>query len=181
MGQTLTQIVEVLRDTDKKVQLIYGFNGTGNPRLSRKLKQLIAPKTDDVDDADEPELSRHKIFYYNVFTEDLFFWDNDLEGDAEPRLKIQLNSFTDWILNDQGQDQNIITNFQHYTDDKLIPQFSEDFSEVTFSLERGTDERLDNLKISKGEESNLIWSVFYTLLEHLGNNCGFWQQEEQNG
>lgn len=163
MGQTLKQIAETLRDTNKKVQLIYAFNGTGKTRLSRELKQLIAPKNDD----DGAELSRHKILYYNAFTEDLFFWDNDLESDAEHKLKIHHNSFTDWILKDQGQDQNIITNFQHYTDDKLTPQFSTDFSEVTFSLERGTDENLSNLKISKGEESNLIWSVFYTLLQQV--------------
>ncbi len=42
---------------------------------------------------------------YNAFTEDLFYWDNDLAGDAEPKLKIQPNTFTDWVLKDQGQDQ----------------------------------------------------------------------------
>ena len=36
---------------------------------------------------------------------------------------------------------------------------------MTFSLERGNDESLGNLKISKGEESNFIWSVFYCLLD----------------
>jgi hypothetical protein len=36
---------------------------------------------------------------------------------------------------------------------------------VTFSLERGDDEQSGNLKISKGEESNFIWSIFYTLIE----------------
>lgn len=41
------------------------------------------------------------------------------------------------------------------------------FSEVTFSLERGNDEHLGNLKISKGEESNFIWSIFYTLLDQV--------------
>jgi len=179
MSQTLEDIARTLRDTDKKVQLIYAFNGTGKTRLSRALKDLVAPTPED-DEDDTP--SRQKILYYNAFTEDLFYWDNDLDGDAEPRLKIQPNAFTDWILKDQGQDQNIIANFQHYTDDKLTPRFNEEykvkdkdnkektikaFSEVTFSLERGTDQRLDNLKISKGEESSLIWSVFYALLEQV--------------
>lgn len=36
---------------------------------------------------------------------------------------------------------------------------------MTFSLERGDDEQSGNLKISKGEESNFIWSIFYTLIE----------------
>ena len=38
---------------------------------------------------------------------------------------------------------------------------------MTFSLERGDDERSGNLKISKGEESNFIWSIFYTLIEQV--------------
>jgi hypothetical protein len=38
---------------------------------------------------------------------------------------------------------------------------------VTFSFERGNEEQEDNIKISKGEESNFIWSVFYTLLDQV--------------
>jgi Uncharacterized protein conserved in bacteria len=176
MGKTLTEIAQQMKDTNKKVQLIYAFNGVGKTRLSRKFKELIAPKTDD----SRPELSRSKILYYNAFTEDLFYWDNDLEDDAEPKLKIQPNSFTDWVLKDQGQDQNIIATFQRYISGKLSPEFNAEyklkskndkdtevkaFSEVTFAIRRGDDEHSGNLKISKGEESTFIWSIFYTLLE----------------
>lgn len=166
------EIAEQLTDTNKKVQLIYAFNGSGKTRLSREFKQLVAHKndiSDMVEEADQVELSRSKILYYNAFTEDLFYWDNDLESDAEPKLKIQRNSFTDWVLKDQGQDQNIITNFQRYTNQWLTPHFNEDFTEVTFSLERGDDERSDNLKIAKGEESNFIWSIFQTLIDQVIN------------
>lgn len=184
MSKTLTEIAQQLKGTNKKVQLIYAFNGTGKTRLSREFKELIAPKADDNEDgkeADQPGLSRNKILYYNAFTEDLFYWDNDLEGDAGPKLKIQPNSFTDWILRDRGQDRNIIDNFQRYTDDKLTPTFIEQeksiqkdgkrvvtktFPEVVFSFDRGT-ERTGSVKISKGEESNFIWSIFYTLLEEV--------------
>lgn len=184
MSKTLTEIAQQLKDANKKVQLIYAFNGVGKTRLSREFKQLIAPRNDNGADADatEPLLSRTKILYYNAFTEDLFYWDNDLESDAEPKLKIQLNTFTDWILQEQGQDRNIITNFQRYAKNKLTPRFNEEykvkdkddkevtvkaFTEVTFSLERGDDERSGNLKISKGEESYFIWSIFFTLLEQV--------------
>jgi len=68
-------------------------------------------------------------------------------------------------LKDQGQDGNIVSHFQHYTSDSITPIFSPDFSEVTFSLTRGDDENLNNIKISKGEESNFIWCIFYSLLE----------------
>jgi len=170
MSKTLTEIARQLKDANKKVQLIYAFNGTGKTRLSRDFKQLIAPKAYGDEAADPLALPRSKILYFNAFTEDLFYWDNDLTLDAQPRLRIQPNSFTNWllvILRDLGQDGNIVRYFQHYTSDKLTPHFSEDFSEVTFSLERGDDEGSGNLKISKGEESNFIWSIFYTLLDQV--------------
>ncbi|WP_320718417.1 AAA family ATPase [Enterobacter vonholyi] len=176
---TLAEIAQQLKDANKKIQLIYAFNGTGKTRLSREFKQLVAPRNEG-DEVEQSELSRNKFLYYNAFTEDLFYWDNDLEQDAEPRLKIQPNSFTDWVLKDQGQDQNIIATFQRYTNDKLTPRFNEEqkdeitreitveaFSEITFSIERGHDEHSGNLKISKGEESNFIWSIFYTLIEQV--------------
>lgn len=181
MRKTLAEIAQQIQGSNKKVQLIYAFNGTGKTRLSREFKQLVAPRNDE-DEVEQSELSRNKFLYYNAFTEDLFYWDNDLAQDAEPRLRIQPNSFTDWVLKDQGQDRNIITNFQRYANEKLTPRFNEEykvkgkddkeitvkaFSEVTFSLERGDDEHSGNLKISKGEESNFIWSIFYTLIEQV--------------
>lgn len=179
MSKTLAEIAQQLKDANKKIQLIYAFNGTGKTRLSREFKQLVAPRNEG-DEVERSELSRNKFLYYNAFTEDLFYWDNDLEQDAEPRLKIQPNSFTDWVLKDQGQDRNIIATFQRYTNDKLTPRFNEEqkdeitreitveaFSEITFSIERGHDEHSGNLKISKGEESNFIWSIFYTLIEQV--------------
>lgn len=182
MGKTLNEIAQQLRGVDKKVQLIYAFNGTGKTRLSRQFKQEIVPKVDAHEESAQAELSRNKILYYNAFTEDLFYWDNDLEEDAEPKLMIQPNTFTDWVLQQQGQDMNVITTFQRYTHDKLTPRFNVErieqgeagkqitikaFSEVTFTMERGDASRSGNIKISKGEESNFIWSIFYALIEQV--------------
>lgn len=179
MGKTLRETAQQLKDANKKVQLIYAFNGTGKTRLSRAFKDLISPKADG-EDEQQSESAQKKILYYSAFTEDLFYWDNDIEGDAEPKLRIQPYTFTDWVLKDQGQDINVITTFQRYTNDKLTPRFNEEyrikdkdgkditiraFSEVTFSLEGGDATYSGNLKISKGEESNFIWSVFYSLIE----------------
>lgn len=188
MGKTLAQIAQHLgrpRAPQKiertrpapKVQLIYAFNGIGKTRLSREFKELVAPKASSADEDDDGQssASRSKILYYNAFTEDLFYWDNDLQDDRQRRLKIQPNTFTDWGLQDQGQDQRIITTFQGYTNNKLTPRFTAEdpakgikaFSEVTFSMQRGDDAQAENLKISKGEESCFIWSIFYTLLEQV--------------
>lgn len=165
MGKTLAEIAQQLNSTDKKVQLIYAFNGTGKTRLSRAFKHEIDPKQDG-DDASS-ELVDKRIIYYSAFTEDLFYWDNDLGQDAEPKLKIQPNVFTKWVLEEQGQELSIARTFQHYTSDKLTPHFSDDFSSVSFSFERGNQEPEPHIKISKGEESNFIWSVFNALLEQV--------------
>jgi wobble nucleotide-excising tRNase len=164
MGQSLTEIAQTLKDAVKKVQLIYAFNGSGKTRLSREFKELIDPKEID---AEQQEESAIKILYYNAFTEDLFFWDNDLDADSDRKLKIQPNSFTNWVLREQGQDRNIVDNFQQLTNDKLTPQFNEDFTEVRFSFERGNDNTSEFVKISKGEESCFIWSVFFSLMEQV--------------
>ncbi|NBW50659.1 MAG: anticodon nuclease [Betaproteobacteria bacterium] len=166
MSKTLTDIAQQLKDANKKVQLIYAFNGTGKTRLSREFKQLISPKVEG-EEAQASELADKKILYYSAFTEDLFYWDNDLGQDAEPKLRIQPNAFTKWVLEEQGQDQSITGTFQHYTSDKLTPHFSPDFSSVSFSFERGNNHHEPNIKISKGEESNFIWSVFNALLEQV--------------
>ena len=167
MSKTLTEIAQQLKAANKKVQLIYAFNGTGKTRLSRMFKQEIDPKPEGDDDAPSSELADKKILYYSAFTEDLFYWDNDLGRDAEPKLKIQPNAFTTWVLEEQGQDQSITTTFQRYTSDKLTPHFSADFSSVSFSFTRGNNQPEPHIKISKGEESNFIWSVFNALLEQV--------------
>jgi hypothetical protein len=178
MSKAITEIAKQLKDANKKVQLIYAFNGTGKTRLSRAFREPVSPKNTDDENGYETEQSRRKFLYYNAFTEDLFYWDNDLTQDAEPKIKIQPNSFTDWILRERG-DTDIVKNFQRYTNDKLTPLFQEKdvvkagkktgektYPEVVFSLGTGT-ERSGNLKISKGEESNFIWSIFFTLFQEV--------------
>ena len=195
MGKSLNEIAQQLKDakyktkaktaseSDVMIQLVYAFNGTGKTRLSREFKFLVDPKSNiESEEIEETSLASKKIFYYSAFTEDLFYWDNDLENDVAPKLKIHPNSFTEWVFNEQGQEPNVISHFQNYTDEKLTPHFNHEyiaknsegkditiraFSEVTFSYERGNDERSDNIKISKGEESCFVWSVFYSLLEQV--------------
>ncbi|MEX9607102.1 AAA family ATPase [Providencia huaxiensis] len=207
MSQTLKQVAQALIDANKKVQLIYAFNGVGKTRLSREFKQLITPRNIDDQSSVEVELSRNKILYYSAFTEDLFYWDNDLDADLDPKLKIQPNTFTGWLislLQVLGDDGNIITNFQRYTGSKATPTFNQEyecnskdhnnnevvvtipaFSEITFQVTKNNpmipeirDEiteddftvvqgQYEKIKISKGEESNFVWSIIYTLLEQV--------------
>ena len=183
MGKILEQIAEDIINSPKKVQLIYAFNGTGKTRLSRKFRLLVDPKDTDIEQ--EQEDSGMKVMYYNAFTEDLFYWDNDLDADTNRKLIIRPNNFTNLalrFLKDQGLDNNIVANFQHFTSDSITPFFNEEYttqdengndivtkaySEVTFSIASGDDQGLPNIKISKAEESNFIWCVYYSLLEEV--------------
>lgn len=207
MSKTLPEIAKQLTDAKKKVQLIYAFNGAGKTRLSRAFKEFIAPKKGGDQSGEEADLSRNKLIYYNAFTEDLFYWDNDLEADSEPILKIQPNTFTDWLialLKESGEDGNIVANFQRYTGSNANPIFNEEYKkkakdfngkdieitipaylEIVFQVPvvRPTEPDLPSeapnetnttvrghyksIKISKGEESNFVWSVVYTLLEQI--------------
>lgn len=164
MTKSLDEIAKQLRDSGKKVNLIYAFNGTGKTRLSKVFKNLIAPKENH---GNEEELTRRKILYFNAFTEDLFYWDNDIINDAEPKLKIQPNSFIRWLIKDQGDEGKVIGKFHHYCDEKLMPKFDIDNNQITFNFARGDDTPEENIKLSKGEESNFIWSIFHTLIEQV--------------
>ena len=197
-SQPTKQKVQKARDVGPvpKVQLIFAFNGMGKTRLSREFKELIAPKNDA--DGEKTDHPRSKVLYYNAFTEDLFYWDNDLENDAAPKLKIHPNTFTKWVLEDQGQDQNIIAYFRHYTSEKLTPRFNEAyestektgkirrtytikaFSEVTFSFARGDNLQEQYIKLSKGEESSFIWAVFYSLLTQAISELNITEADERS-
>lgn len=161
MTKSLDEIAKQLRDSGKKVNLIYAFNGSGKTRLSRAFKYLIEPKNHD----EEDESTKRKILYFNAFTEDLFYWDNDILNDAEPKLKIQPNSFIRWLIKDQGDEGKVIGKFHHYCDEKLMPKFDIENYQITFSFARGDDTPEENIKLSKGEESNFVWSIFHTLIE----------------
>lgn len=194
MTHTLTEIAQQLSASNKKVKLIYAFNGSGKTLLSREFIGHISSKSGD------GEPSRNRILYYNSFTEDLFYWENLRKPDATPKLRIQQNSFTDWVLNDQGRVIDIVANFQHYATDKITPVFNAQYqvegedgkttnvpenSEVTFRLKSSsivnegevsveTDddvsivtEEYEIVKVSKGEESSFIWSVFVALIDQV--------------
>lgn len=177
MGQSLTEIAAALVGSRKKVQLIYAFNGSGKTRLSREFRLLVSPK--DGQDADADGI---KVLYYNAFTEDLFYWDNDLDADLERKLTIRPNGFTGMVLDliqTQGLDGRIISNFQRFTSQFLTPIFSPDFSEIKFSIQAGNEEVINNIKISKGEESNFIWCVFFSFLEQIVETLNIADPEER--
>ena len=86
--QTLNALADALRQElqSKKFILLHAHNGTGKTRLSTAFKDLGKES-----DADQ-EIELRDTLYFNAFTEDLFTWDNDLEGDTKRKLKLNTNS-----------------------------------------------------------------------------------------
>ena len=61
MSSKLEDIAKQLNDANKKVQLIYAFNGSGKTRLSRAFKERIAPKNNEGDNVGEAEPPRNNL------------------------------------------------------------------------------------------------------------------------
>ena len=90
----LNKLARNIRDTlgtedtidTKNYYLLFAYNGTGKTRLSVEFKNLGKRRIPDSEETIRDTL------YYNAFTEDLFYWDNDLEGDTDRRLFFNTNS-----------------------------------------------------------------------------------------
>lgn len=184
--KTLEELANNLISKKSKISLLYAFNGSGKTRLSMAVKKKL--DGDESDQIQDRSIDEKKIFYFNAFTEDLFSWDNDLQYDLNRKLNMnQESTFLKYILNEQGKENDIINSFQDYLgifeegnelrskQQIILPSFQDDYKTVKFSKtytaknENGEDERIteDNIKISKGEESSFIWSIFYTFLNEV--------------
>jgi hypothetical protein len=146
---------------DKKYVLLYAYNGTGKTRLSMDFKDM--GKQGDARDT----------LYFNAFTEDLFSWDNDLEGDSDRRLRINRDSRFFAGLTELEMDNRIRPLLQRYADfyfridtdtDEWAVRFSRD---IVITDEAGQDriETLENIKVSRGEENIFIWCFFLATVE----------------
>jgi AAA domain len=145
--------------TNKKCVLLYAYNGTGKTRLSMAFKDI--GKQGDGQDT----------LYFNAFTEDLFSWDNDLDGDADRKLRLNANSRFFAGLEALEMDTRIRRLLVRYADF----DFRIDTTDwiVTFSREvPGKDDQgnvvpvtLDNIKVSRGEENIFIWCFFLAVAQ----------------
>lgn len=157
--ESLKEIAKQIKDSNKKVTLLYAFNATGKTRLSMEFKNLVNELKDD-------EIIKH-VIYYNAFTEDLFSWDNDFEKGVDRKLKINKNSKFIELIERQGKENQIAERFKEFTSSKIEPNINTTTGEITFSLPTGDERAIENIKISKGEESIFIWTVFFVLMETI--------------
>jgi len=144
----------------KDLILLFAHNGTGKTRLSMKFKQ--AGKQFD---ADGNVISRDTL-YFNAFTEDLFSWNNDLENDTNRFIKLNSDSAFFNGLRELELDNKIEAFFHNYADLKFDINY--EASAVTFSrsiVVAGNEQRVENIKISRGEENLFIWCFFLAICQ----------------
>jgi hypothetical protein len=146
-----TQIKEKLCiNADRKsIALLYAFNAVGKTRLSVEFDML-----------NDNENGEIKVLSYNAFLEDLFVWDNE-----SFILKFDHQDWRIELVKDQGLENEIVDNFKTLTNSRIEPSFDFEAGGVSFSIMSGDTDSIDNIKISKSEESLLIWSIFYSILE----------------
>ncbi|MGV0831189.1 AAA family ATPase [Empedobacter brevis] len=144
----------------KDLILFFAHNRTGKTRLSMEFKQ--AGKTFD---ADENVTSRDTL-YFNAFTEDLFSWNNDLDNDTHRTLNLNADSTFFNGLHELNLNVKIASFFNNYVD--LDFDIDYDASTVTFSrsiIVDGNEQTIDNIKISRGEETLFIWCFFLAICQ----------------
>lgn len=161
----------------KKYLLLFAYNGTGKTRLSMAFKD-IGKKTIEsnlttedgsfltLESGDNITVTQKTAdtLYFNAFTEDLFSWDNDLEGDSKRILKLNSKSRFFAGLEDLEMESRIRRFLHRYVDF----DFNIDYKKWSIVFSRDADEDSEvasHIKVSRGEENLFIWCFFLAIVE----------------
>jgi wobble nucleotide-excising tRNase len=150
----MKQLVDRLRDDFKSggqdFILLYAYNGTGKTQLSMQFKQTGKSKNGGNPDT----------LYFNAYTEDLFSWDNDLQGDRKRVLRLNSASRFFSGLRELALEESIQAYLGRYTD----LDFDIDYLNWTVSFSKGDAE---HIKVSRGEENIFVWCLFMAICERV--------------
>lgn len=166
--QSLGELAQDLRDSVKKSIILFAHNGIGKTSLSVTFKD-IAKKSGDAD-----------TLYYNAFTEDLFYWDNDLDNDDERVLMFHRESHFFDGFNADEMETRIRSCLARYSDfdfnirldvkrkdaqnnEQLVNYVT--FRRMVYNEESGTTEWNTDIKISRGEENIFKWCFFLSIAQ----------------
>ena len=171
----INEIAEQIRTGSSKIVLIYAFNAVGKTRLSVAYK----------DATKQHNGGNHAGVYFNAFSEDLFFWNNDEEhNNQNMRLSVlesSLNRFHSYLIEDTEKDSDGKTIYRRIQDklDRYNPNYSFVINpyqtDGVDDIEKGIDsfsffslddkEQAYPIKISRGEERIFVWCFFLALFE----------------
>ncbi|MEC8067354.1 MAG: AAA family ATPase [Pseudomonadota bacterium] len=156
MLDRLKVILDNQKNDKANVVNLYAYNGSGKTRISRFFQ-----------DAYDEEL-----LCYNALMEDCFSWDNEAET-----LNLDTDSWVFKLIKEQEIDGKITENFTDLIDDDIEPRIDFRTGEVYFDFVTGDEKSRSHVKVSRGEESLFIWSVFYSILENAIETL---EEEEEN-
>jgi hypothetical protein len=152
---SLDELARHLREgLDKKYVLLFAFNGTGKTRLSMAFKDL--GKQGDARDT----------LYFNAFTEDLFTWDNDLDGDAQRVLRMNTDSRFFAGLRELEMENRIGPLLRKYADFDFFIDYDAGAVNFVRQVRRGNETTtIPHIKVSRGEENIFVWCFFLAVAE----------------
>lgn len=169
--KTLKTLVARLRDDlnnptgPVSLVLIYAYNRTGKTRLSMEFKDA-GKRKNKKNPTGAPD-----TLYFNAFTEDLFFWENDLEDDSVRHLQLNEKSSFFNAMTELALDETIARYLSRYAD------FDFDFTYKEVQQGKGTITKPDfvsfrkgsetNIKVSRGEQNIFIWCIFMAICERM--------------
>ena len=163
----VTRLRDDLNNPTKPISLllIYAYNRTGKTRLSMEFKDAGKRRTK------KNPTGTPDTLYFNAFTEDLFVWENDLDGDSLRRLQLNEKSSFFNAMTELALDETIAGYLSRYADFdfdftyKEFQQGTETVSKPDFVSFRKGDQ--SNIKVSRGEQNIFIWCVFMAICERM--------------
>lgn len=152
--ENLPELVDKFRNdlTEQNFILLYAYNGIGKTRLSMEFKQ--AGKQFDGDG----NVTERDTLYFNAFTEDLFYWDNDFENDTERKLMINSSSNFFNGFRELALEEKIFSYLERYATFDYRINYDDWY--ISFNKAENT-----NIKISRGEETIFKWCIFMAICE----------------
>jgi hypothetical protein len=159
----LKDLASKLIELNKNIVLIFAFNGTGKTRLSVEYKNITKQNNE----------GNHSGVYYNAYSEDLFYWDNDIENEGgDIKLKVipsSLNQFHSSLDENKLREKLSIYKPKFDFNFNFFEDSSKGIESIQFFLQSETkDTATDYIKISRGEEQIFIWCFFLTLFDIQG-------------
>lgn len=163
----IKSLAQDLRNSEKKNIILFAHNGIGKTSLSLEFKNL-------------KEKGSRDTLYYNAFTEDLFYWDNDLDHDKErvlmfrreshffdgldanemaTRIRAQLSRYADFDF-----DIKLDVHKKGDGDSEIIVNYIS-FKRMEYDEEEHISKWRENIKISRGEENIFKWCFFLAIAQ----------------
>ena len=170
----LSELAQDLRNSEKKNSIIFAHNGVGKTSLSVEFKNIAK------------NAGASDTLYYNAFTEDLFYWDNDLDNDEvrvlrfnrkshffdgldanemDTRIRSVLSMYSDFDfairmdVETEKEKNKGTTTYHFYSTDYVT------FRRMEYNEETRTTEWKENIKISRGEENIFKWCFFLAIAQ----------------